>query len=327
MWGSAYRTLLQPSVWALRRARSRVANRFDPPVLVLIYHRVTRLARDPQLLAVSPENFRAQMRYLKERHPVLRFEDDWSQVREPSVVVTFDDGYADNALEALPILEEVGVPATFFVATGTLGTDREFWWDEVERILSGAGPFPDSFTLEAPPAGRTFPTARPEQRQALYGAVLQTMMRLDPARRDELLARLRAWASVGERDEQHPMTLEELSTLAASELVTIGAHTVSHTPLASLTPAAQREEILSSKRYLEAALEREIQVFSYPFGRRCDYTAASVRFCREAGFVRAAANFPGQAHRWTDPFQVPRQLVRDWPAPLFAEKLEGYWTL
>jgi hypothetical protein len=47
--------------------------------------------------------------------------------------------------------------------------------------------------------------------------------------------------------------------------------------------------------------------------------------CREAGFAKAAANFPGQAHRWTDPFQIPRQLVRDWPVDIFAQKLKRFW--
>jgi peptidoglycan/xylan/chitin deacetylase (PgdA/CDA1 family) len=101
---------------------NRLLNLVDPPVVVLLYHRVTTLTSDPEMLSVSPDNFRAQMRHLKETVPLVRFEEDWTKVSKPAVAITFDDGYADNALEALPILEEVGVPATFFVSTGTIGT-------------------------------------------------------------------------------------------------------------------------------------------------------------------------------------------------------------
>ena len=54
-----------------------------------------------------------------------------------SVVITFDDGYRDNLLVAKPILEEHGLPATVFVTTGYVGSNRDFWWDELESLLRG----------------------------------------------------------------------------------------------------------------------------------------------------------------------------------------------
>ena len=122
------------------------------------------------------------------------------------------------------------------------------------------------------------------------------------------------------------MSVQELKSLAANRWVTIGAHTVSHNRLSSLPPEAQREEIVASKRHLEAWLGRGITTFSYPFGRRSDYTEESIALCRQAGFSRAAANFPGQAHRWTDPYQIPRHLVRNWPLEIFSARLRGFWT-
>lgn len=151
----------------VRTPLNRLLNRVDPPVIVLLYHRVTTLVSDPEMLAVSPENFRAQMRHLKENHHLVRFEEDWSKAAKPAVAITFDDGYADNALEALPILDEVGVPATFFVSTGTIGTTREFWWHELERIILGGG-----VPVELHPLGRQSPEELADrQRKRTAGAV------------------------------------------------------------------------------------------------------------------------------------------------------------
>ena len=130
---------VRPIVLAIRRARNLLLRKIDAPVVVLLYHRVATLASDPQLLAVSPENFRQQMCYLKDKFPLVRFEDDWSDVRTPSIAVTFDDGYADNALNALPILEEVGIPATFFVSTGNLDfIGPESFWEGFNTDLGEA---------------------------------------------------------------------------------------------------------------------------------------------------------------------------------------------
>ena len=121
------------------------------------------------------------------------------------------------------------------------------------------------------------------------------------------------------------MTLEELRRLAASNWTTIGAHTVHHITLSVLAEEEQRQEIISARKYLEEFLQRKISVFSYPFGAKRDYTATTRRICREVGFSRAASNFPGQAHRWTDPFQIPRQLVRNWDLETFATMMRSFW--
>lgn len=307
---------------------NRLLNYLDPPVLVLLYHRITSLPSDPEMLAVTPDNFRAQLRYLKDHFPIVRFEEDWATAPKPAVAITFDDGYADNALEALPILEEVGMPATFFVSTGTIGTESEFWWHELERIILAKRSLPPVFTLEDERFGKSWPTGTPGERQEFYQGIVRLMNDTDAGHRNDWLVQLRHWAqSEKARAGTHrTMTVDELRLLAGSSHVTIGAHTVTHTRLSCLPVEAQREEIAASKRQLEAWLGREISVFSYPFGRRPDYTTQSIALCRYAGFLKAAANFPGQAHRWTDPYQVPRHLVRNWPVETFAAQLRGFWT-
>jgi peptidoglycan/xylan/chitin deacetylase (PgdA/CDA1 family) len=321
--------MAQSAINGVIMAKNRVLNLIDPPVVILIYHRVTMLSSDPQLLAVSPDNFLNQMFYIKDNFPVLRFEDDWSNLKETSVVITFDDGYADNVREALPILEKVGVPATFFITTGDLGSIREFWWDELERILLIKREFPSTFELLDERFRRHWPTKSCDERSALYQEIHQLIKLVDVARREDWLIQLREWADIAEegRITHRIMTTDELQRLALSDVATIGAHTVSHTPLAMLSSDEQQREIVESKRQLEELTGRDVTVFSYPFGGKSDYTSETVRLCRKAGFVKAASNFPGQAHRWTDPFQLPRQLVRNWNVNTFAAKMKGFFSL
>jgi peptidoglycan/xylan/chitin deacetylase (PgdA/CDA1 family) len=326
MPGQIYNTALL-NFRRLRQLKNRMLNLIDPPVVVLIYHRITKLSDDRRLLAVSPDNFRAHMQYLKQNFRIIRFEESWAGLREPAVAITFDDGYADNVLEALPILENIGVPATFFVTTGTIGTRHEFSWDELERIILGQTDYPAQFTYQYDHHEKGWPTATSQQRQAMYSDLLPLIQRLPSKQREEWLGDLRKWAGLNQegRKANRPLTHDELRLLGQNRWATIGAHTVTHTPLSALSADEQRSEILSSRQYLEDFLGKEITVFSYPFGEKRDYNTHSVRICREAGFIRAAANFPGQTHRWTDPFQIPRQLVRNWDKDSFAKAMRSFW--
>jgi peptidoglycan/xylan/chitin deacetylase (PgdA/CDA1 family) len=312
----------------LRNLKGLVFYAIDRPVCVLCYHRVTARNLDINSVAVSPDNFRAQIAYLKEHYEIARFEEPWDHARRPSVVITFDDGYADNLVEALPVLEEAGVPATFFVSTENIGTKAELWWDSLERMVLGDSDYPAFFTLDDSQYGKTWQTVSVEQRAAMYWELHQLFMGAKTLPRTDWLRQIGEWAGMhGAADGANRLlTIDELRSLAKSPWVTIGAHTITHPRLSSLSEDEQRHEIEESRRQLERLTGREVGVFAYPFGKKSDYDATSFRICREAGYLKAAAAFPGEAHRWTDPYQIPRHFVYNWDLDKFVYKLKRRWV-
>ena len=116
--------------------------------LILMYHRIADESCDPWSLAVSPRHFDEQLRTIRELTRPKRLRDLVASPshgidRQPSVIVTFDDGYADNFLAAKPLLERHDVPATVFVSSGFLDKTIGFWWDELERMLLAPGTLPE----------------------------------------------------------------------------------------------------------------------------------------------------------------------------------------
>lgn len=102
---------------------------------VLLYHRVANVKDDPYLLSVSPDNFKNQIEWLKKNVnviPIMKLVKQIStgEIKSYSFCITFDDGYADNFYNALPILRQFKVPATIFVTSGMINKKEPFCWDE-----------------------------------------------------------------------------------------------------------------------------------------------------------------------------------------------------
>src|SRR5262245_2543933 len=70
-----------------------------------------------------------------------------NQLQDRSAAVTFDDGYADNR-SAIDILLAHGIPATLFIVSDPIGTNKGFWWDELEQILLRPHPLPSKLRLQ-----------------------------------------------------------------------------------------------------------------------------------------------------------------------------------
>lgn len=111
--------------WLRLRRRTRCT--------ILVYHRVNDVSRDN--LTTSTARFAEHLETLKRHYPVLGLSAAVTALREgrylgPNVVViTFDDGYADNHDNAAPILERFGLPATFFVTAAIVGSREAFEHD------------------------------------------------------------------------------------------------------------------------------------------------------------------------------------------------------
>lgn len=321
---------IRSSLNALLRRPYMIARRLGSRSLVLAYHRVATGLTDPQLLCVRPERFHRHLEYLRRTCLPISLRNLGARlasghVPHRAVALTFDDGYADNLHLAKPILEAAGVCATVFVATGYLGQEREFWWDELERVFLLPESLPSRLELRVNGRTRRWWPASGNRRH-VYDDLYAWLRPLDDTIRWSLLAQLAEWAGVppGCRASHRPLTPTEVSALNDGGLVEIGAHTVTHPVLAALPLERQRWELEQSKLTLQDILGRVVTSVAYPYGSPSDYNPASVDAVRGAGFTLACSNFEGWVTRKSSPFELPRYLVRDWDEDEFAERLE-YW--
>jgi peptidoglycan/xylan/chitin deacetylase (PgdA/CDA1 family) len=149
---------------------------------------------------------------------------------------------------------------------------------------------------------------------------------VNAAERTRVLKELVAWAGAGGegRRSYRPLSSSELCSLKAEELIEIGAHSVTHPALASLSLEDQEIEIKQSKSMIERVIGKPVTSFSYPFGGRKDFTGDTVHLVYEAGFERACANFQGIATNGAAQYSIPRVLVRNWGGVEFASRLEPW---
>jgi peptidoglycan/xylan/chitin deacetylase (PgdA/CDA1 family) len=333
----------------LRQSARRLLGR-QPGSLIILYHRVAEAGSDPCRLSVSPAHFKEHLEVLRRDCEPLSLSrlvaSAGAKRRAPGVAITFDDGYADNLLQAKPALERFGFPATFFITSGRVGTDRELWWDELERLLLQPGSLPATLRLSgaglkwdlgagahyAPEAQSEFArwslleSRDPGPRQRIYRDLVGVFYNLPEREQDELLEGLRAAAGATARGRQTHlvMTAEQVRSASTGGLIEIGAHTITHPVLSAHPLAVQRAEIAGSKRRLEEILGQRVESFAYPYGTRAHYTSETVSAVREAGFSRACSNFGGLVGRHPDPLQLPRFMVMDWDGDEFARRLRRW---
>jgi peptidoglycan/xylan/chitin deacetylase (PgdA/CDA1 family) len=243
--------------------------------------------------------------------------------RTPRIAVTFDDGYADFRSAAVPLLREYGVPATLFVTTNAPADAVPFWWDVLEHAILAPSSLPDALDLEVREALVSW-RADLGDRQGLYGTLHRVLGRLPGPERAERLAEITAWAGVdgGVRATHRPLGADDVMALAGTDGIDIGAHGVHHSFLSALDPVEQVREIGGSRRWLEDALGRPVEHFSYPHG---DHGPMTVDLVRTAGFRVACTSTPAPVVGRANPLTLPRVEVPDVDGPAFARWLDG-WT-
>jgi peptidoglycan/xylan/chitin deacetylase (PgdA/CDA1 family) len=336
-----------PQAWQSPSGRVRTQPNQRRLAVILMYHRVAPVASDPWGLCVSPENFAQHLDVLTERCALVRLAE-LPDVRDNSphgrlpVALTFDDGYADNLHNALPLLEQFGAAATFFVTTGAVSNPREYWWDELEGLLLEPGQLPKSLTVEV--AGEvhqwalgdgacyTSEQARqhqtwrvgvrpPTPRHVAFLAIWERMYRATQEDKRQILDQIAGQArEVGTTRSSHRcLTRAEVVRLSQSDLAEIGAHSVTHSPLPLQPPDAQWVELVRSRTDLAAWVAKPIDSFAYPHGH---VAATTADLARQAGFVRACGTAAGPVAPDTDQFLLPRIQVLDWSGSELQSRLE-----
>ena len=325
--------MLMPCIEKLQRATRQFASRIAPGALILAYHRVGDKGSDPWSLCVSPQHFAQQLEALCRRYSPVSLQRLSAALRSHqqlsrSVVITFDDGYADNLHQAKPLLERYNIPATVFVISRYVGSEREFWWDEMERLILQPDILPDSLGLliRAQPFEWTSsgsPGDGQASRQSLYHGLWRRFRFLKEDERRVLLDQLQAWshAEAVSRSTHRPISAGELLALGEGELIEIGSHTATHPFLSKLSAASQEEELRQSRRCLEEIVGLRVTSFSYPHG---DYDRKVAALVAEAGYTCACSSDANAVRTNTDRFRLPRIVVEDWDGEEFDRRLSEW---
>ena len=279
---------------------------------VLIFHRVTAQP-DPLFPSeVDARRFDQLLGWLKRWFAVLPLDQAAQRLRAGTLparaaAITFDDGYADNATVALPLLQRHGLASTFFIATGFIDGGR-MWNDTViEAIRRSAVPRLDLDGL-GPAATLSLgqlAIGSAAQQRAAVDAVIGRIKYLPADERALVVAQI-AERSRAALPDDLMMSSAQLKALRAGGMQ-LGAHTVTHPILASLDDAGAEREIAGSRRWLEQLLGEPISLFAYPNGKPgADYGERDAAIVRRLGFDAAVSTAPGAAGAGTDPFQLPR---------------------
>lgn len=327
----------------IQHGTRRLANLLQKRAVILLYHRVAELRPDPQLLCVTRSHFAEHLEHLRRHYrpvslPALGQALVSGEVPHKAVVVTLDDGYADNLLNAKPLLEHYHVPATVFVTTGRVKRGGESPSDVLERCLLQPQTLPPWLTLVI--NGETYHwqiddyqenTAwnvtmgyYPTRRHQCYHELYALLLPLSDASRQGVLQALADWAScpADARPDHRTLSPDELKILSEDGLVEIGAHGVNHLVLGEQPLEAQWQEISESKRYLEDILGRPVTSFAYPYGGSGHVSQETLRLVQQAEFQLACANVAAPVTSRSNLFWLPRYQVRDWDGQDFAKRLK-----
>lgn len=306
-------------------ARLRAADRLP----ILIFHRA--LAQPDPLFPeeVDAARFDGLMALVASRFRVLTLGEalrarSRGALPGNALVITFDDGYADNAEVAVPILQRHGLRATFFVATHFLDGGR-MWNDTViECVRQCVLPTLDlaSFGLEA------FPLSDAASRRRAINALLPKLKYASLSEREEGLQRLHGLAGQPRLDDGLMMRSDQVVGMHQAGME-VGGHTVRHPILTELSDADALAEIDQGRQRLQAIIGAPVTVFAYPNGGpNRDYDARHVGMVKSLGFEGAVSTATGVSGPLSDPFQLPRFTPWDrsagrWLARLHWQRLQG----
>ncbi len=257
------------------------------------YTRDLKHSRYPEIKGLDIPLFRKQMEFFKENFNVVRMEQVIDAVKgksnlpENAILLTFDDGYADNYTYAFPILEEFGFQGSFFIPGKTFTTHQLLDVNKIHYILASA----DINELTADVKmkmdyyrGREFDYPTTEELYNQYAVanrfdgkdtifvkrILQTVL---PERLRNMISSDFFEKYVGVTEEQLAyelyMTQEQIRTMKRHGMF-IGLHGYDHYWLGNLEKEQMHEDITKALDALDEFIDRKEWVMNYPYGNYSD---------------------------------------------------------
>lgn len=279
------------------------------------------LPDDAQTPDLKASQLHDRLRYLHRTRDLVTLADGFAALQRPAehlrlAALTFDDGYRDNLCTLLPVLRASATPALVYISTAPIVQGCGLWFDQVRTALR----LSRWTSLNLPWLSERF-----TDNISLTYMAMERLRRLGPAERQQRVRELLNSVPAECRrllPHQEMLTGPELQQLAADPLITIGAHTHTHSVLSACSEAEARTDLQDNLTTLQLLLGDKPVHFAYPNGQPADFTVRDQALLREHGLVTATTTIPGLNGPDADPLALLRRPLGEGPVDRFAWQIE-----
>jgi peptidoglycan/xylan/chitin deacetylase (PgdA/CDA1 family) len=234
---------------------------------ILVYHGVTANAKtDINARFISTKLFEKQIHYFKTHYNIVTIDEYFNGASHPTkltLAITFDDGYKNNLIEVLPILEKYKVPATFYITTIQQTEYSILWADALDMFRYTNGD--NKFLFN----GVNYHKSKNEY-VSNSGILKQHLKKTGWKEKKALIETILSKNNFINNTSLKPyfelLSNEDIYTLSQSKYTTIGSHGLYHNCLAEIPITEAKEELIISKDYLENITQQAVTSFAYPDG-------------------------------------------------------------
>lgn len=313
---------------------------------IAMYHytRDLKHSRYPEIKGLDKELFKNQIEFMKNSFNVVTMEQVLENIQgegmhglpENALLLTFDDGYADNFTVAYPIFEEYGLQGSFFIPGKTFATHQLLDVNKIHYILASADIYKLVDDLKKQMdyyRGSEYQYASTDELFHDYAVanrfdiketifvkrMLQTVL---PEKLRNTISSNLFEKYVGVTEEQLAyelyMTEEQIRTIKRHGMF-IGIHGYDHYWLGNLPEDKMKQDILMALDTLDEFIDRKQWVMNYPYG---SYNQEVIRYIRQQGACIGLTTDVRVAELGKDSaFELPRLDCNDFPP-----KSENYKT-
>jgi len=268
-------------IFMLHRVRPALANAFAPN----------------DILEVEPEFLDAVLEQVREADiDIVTMDDARERILQGDgarrfACFTFDDGYRDNAVCALPIFRKHHAPFTVYVPSAFAGGQGALWWVALEHVIAGL----EEITFDFGNGPRVVPCKTASEKTLAYHQIYWWMRDCGEDRQREIIVDLceRYGVDLFGICRDAIMSWDELRGFAADPLVTIGAHTANHFAVGKISAERAAIELAEGADRVEAELGLRPRHLSYPYGDAASAGARDFELARELGFETAVTTRKG----------------------------------
>ena len=311
--------------------------------MILMYHNFidpdkNEIDYSPDGMTVTAHVFEKHLGYLSRYYNVICLDEllehllNGTRIPDNSCVITFDDGWADFATEAAPLLKKYDLPATVFLTTKYINGGNWYWEERIKFLVARIYQDRNSHGLyessrfctyaSEKDMGSIFLEPRTEVGRWLMKAV-RKLREEDQAFIDGVLQELEDIYARSESSQEPFMTWETIKDLA-DQKIHFGGHTVSHVNLDLTPPAKVPAELLDCRQEISERLSIDITTFAYPYGK---YNTNVKQQVKEAGYRCACTTEAGFVSGESDVYALPRMNLHtdvSMTIPLFAARINRF---